>query len=165
MCTNIELRVVETPEPESGSTYRVQLPGTDAECEFMFHPDLAERQELRYIMQGISRGDVGEEFVRRLKDYGTKLYKLLFGGAVGEEFRRLSQTGFRLWLHLPPGSRSATMGVPCIRRRIYIQRQSELPYSDTVHGKGRSIVTKDFTTATASCNYIRPARPPRGEEA
>ncbi len=102
MCTNIELRVVETPEPESGSTYRVQLPGTDAECEFMFHPDLAERQELRYIMQGISRGDVGEEFVRRLKDYGTKLYKLLFGGAVGEEFRRLSQTGFRLWLHLPP---------------------------------------------------------------
>ena len=74
----------------------------DAEHKFSLHFDLAKREELQYIKDGISHGDAGSEFTVRLKEYGNKLYNLLLGGAVGEEFGRLSKNGFCLRLHLPP---------------------------------------------------------------
>ena len=40
----------------------MHLFGTDARSEFELRFDLAEMQELRDIMQGISHGDAGEEF-------------------------------------------------------------------------------------------------------
>jgi len=98
----IELRVDE----KANYTYYVQLLGTDARSEFELRFDLAEKQVLQYIMQGISHGDAGEEFEIKLKNYGTKLYKYLFDGAIAEEFRRLSNDGFFLRLHLPPSLES-----------------------------------------------------------
>jgi hypothetical protein len=98
----IELRVDE----KANSTYCVHLLGTDAQSEFELRFDLAEKQELHDIMDGISHGDAGEEFEIKLKNYGNKLYKYLFDGAVGEEFRRLSKDGFCLRLHLPPSLES-----------------------------------------------------------
>ena len=95
---DIGISVVE----KSGSTYLVHLLNTGAEHEFNLHFDLAETQELRYIKEGISHGDAGSEFTVQLKKYGDKLYNLLFNGAVGEEFGRLSKDGFCLRLHLPP---------------------------------------------------------------
>jgi tetratricopeptide (TPR) repeat protein len=98
----IELRVDEKPN----YTYCVQLLGTDAQSEFELRFDLAEKQGLQYIMQGISHGDAGEEFEIKLKNYGNKLYNLLFDGAVAGEFRKLSKAGFCLRLHLPPSLES-----------------------------------------------------------
>ncbi len=95
---DIGISVVEKSE----STYLVHLLNTDAEHEFNLHFDLAEKQELRYIKEGISHGDAGSEFTVRLKKYGNKLHDLLFGGAVGEDFGRLVKDGFCLRLHLPP---------------------------------------------------------------
>ena len=98
----IELRIDEKPN----STYYVHLLGTDAQSEFELRFDLAEKQVLQYIMQGISHGDVEEEFEIKLKNYGNKLYNYLFDGAVAEEFRRVSKDGFCLRLHLPPSLES-----------------------------------------------------------
>ena len=95
---DIGISVVEKSE----STYLVHLLNTDAEHEFNLHFDLVEKQELRYIKEGISHGDAGYEFTVRLKKYGNKLHDLLFNGAVGEEFGRLSKDGFCLRLHLSP---------------------------------------------------------------
>jgi tetratricopeptide (TPR) repeat protein len=97
-----ELRVDEKPN----YTYCVQLLGTDAQSEFELRFDLAEKQVLQYIMDGISHGDAEEEFEIKLKNYGNTLYNYLFDGVVGEEFRRLSKDGFCLRLHLPPGLES-----------------------------------------------------------
>jgi hypothetical protein len=98
----IELRVDE----KSNSTYCVHLLGTDAQSEFELRFDLAEKQVLQDIMQGISHGDAGEEFEIKLKNYGNTLYNLLFDGAVYEEFRRVSKDCFCLRLHLPPSLES-----------------------------------------------------------
>ena len=98
----IEISVVE----KTKSTYLVHLSNTDAQCEFRLHFDFAERQELHDIMEGISHGDAGEGFEIKLENYGNKLYNLLFDGAVGEEFRRVSKDGFCLRLHLPPSLES-----------------------------------------------------------
>jgi hypothetical protein len=54
----IELRVDE----KQNYTYCVHLLGTDARSEFELRFDLAEKQELKYIMQGISHGDAGAKF-------------------------------------------------------------------------------------------------------
>ena len=98
----IELRIDE----KANSTYCVHLLGTDARSEFELRFDLAEKQELQHIMQSISHGDAEEEFEIKLKNYGKKLYNLLFDGAVAEEFRRVSKDGFCLRLHLPPSLES-----------------------------------------------------------
>ena len=95
---DIEISVVEKTE----STYLVHLLNTDAKHEFSLHFDLAEKQELQHIKEGISHGDAGAEFVAMLEKYGDKLYNLLLGGAVGKEFGRPSKDGFCLRLHLPP---------------------------------------------------------------
>ena len=63
---DIEVSVVEKSE----STYLVHLLNTDAEHEFNLYFDLAEKQELRYIKEGISHGDAGSKFTVRLKKYG-----------------------------------------------------------------------------------------------
>jgi tetratricopeptide (TPR) repeat protein len=95
---NIEMTVATKAE----SVYLVHLPNTDAEHEFNFRFDLSEKEKLQHIKDGISHGDAGAEFEAHLKAYGDKLYNLLMGGAVGEEFKRLSKDGFCLRLHLPP---------------------------------------------------------------
>jgi len=71
----IELRIDE----KQNSTYCVHLLGTDTKSEFELRFDLAEKQELQHIMQGISHGDAEEEFEIKLKNYGNKLYNYLSG--------------------------------------------------------------------------------------
>jgi tetratricopeptide (TPR) repeat protein len=95
---NIEITVATKAE----SVYLVHLLNTNAEHEFNFRFDLSEKEELQRIKDGISHGDAGAEFEAHLKAYGDKLYNLLLGGAVGEEFKRLNKDGFCLRLHLPP---------------------------------------------------------------
>ncbi len=82
--------------------YQVHLLNTDAHHESSFNFDLVERQELQYVMDGISHGDADADFAVRLKNYGNKLYSLLLGGDVGKEFKKLRRDGFCLHLHLPP---------------------------------------------------------------
>lgn len=95
---NIEMTIATKAE----SVYLVHLLNTDVEHEFNFRFDLSEKEELNRIRNGISHGDAGAGFEAHLKAYGDKLYSLLMGDAVGEEFNRLSKGGFCLRLHLPP---------------------------------------------------------------
>ncbi len=94
---NIEVRVEKKEQ-----VYQVHLLNTDAHHEFGFNFDLVERQELQYVMDGISHGDADDDFAARLKNYGNKLYSLLLGGDVGKEFKKLHKDGFCLHLHLLP---------------------------------------------------------------
>ncbi len=96
---NLEISVVE----KARSTYHAHLEGTDAHHDFSFNFDLSDRQELQYIMAGISHGDFDVDFEARLKNYGDKLYNLLLSnGEAGKEFRKLRKDSLCLRLHLPP---------------------------------------------------------------